>query len=221
MTRSFPISSSAVESAFRNRTRARRRDQRTKPAQTNSITGVPTDLARLLEAHVAASPHVLSAGPDPVCQELWRAACFHDERLVAMSVKLAAKLVTLVAVPDHLWLDSGRRTRVFALKRAAVRSGRRVMVLSEGALRREPRLGNAILMAQAAHALIGAEDRISVMAALAEEPGMALGDVIQVVRHEPDRVAAVLSLARSGIIEIDLRKPIGPLSPLWLRTIQV
>jgi hypothetical protein len=175
-------------------------------------------LSRLLEAHVAASPHVVSAAAEPIFEAFWRAACFQDPRVAAVSVRTVSKVVTLVAIPSDLWTDSVRRARVLALKRAAIQSGRRVMILPEGALRREPKLGNAFLMAQAAHAVIGAEDRIAVMAALAEEPGMALGDLIQVVRHEPDRVAAVLSLVRSGVLEVDMRKAIGPQSPIWLCT---
>jgi hypothetical protein len=92
-----------------------------------------------------------------------------------------------------------------------------VVVLPEGALRREPRLGNTLLIARAAWAIIGAEDRIAVMAALAEEPGISLGDLAQAVRRGPDRVAAVLSLVKRGIVEVDRRKAIGPLTAVWQR----
>lgn len=190
------------------------------PLKRPAATGMLPDLRRVLEVHVIASPVVVSAGPDPACEEFWRAA-LQDEGLAAMRVKLASRTVTLMAVSSDLWLDGARRARVLALKHAASRSGRRVIVVPEGALRREPRLGNAVLMAQAARAVISAEDRIAVMAALAEEPGMVLGDLIQLVRHEPDRVAAVLSLARSGVVDVDCRKPIGPLSAVWLRASEV
>jgi hypothetical protein len=210
-----------MKPASRNRTRTRCRQRGSAPPPTAAVTGRPTGLGRLLEAHVAASRHVVSAAPDLASQAVWRAACFQDERLAVMRAKLAAKSVTLVAVPADLWMDSARRARILALKRAAARSGRRVMIVPEGALRREPRLGNALLMAQAARALIGAEDRIAVMAALAEEPGMALVDLIEVIPQGPDRVAAVLSLARSGIVDVDLRNPIGPLSRIWLRASQM
>jgi hypothetical protein len=176
-----------------------------------------TDLSRLLEVHVAALPGVVAASPDPVCEALWRGACFRDERLAVLRVKLTSKVVTVVAVPSDVWMDGARRARVLALKRAAVHSGRRMTVLPEGALRREPRLGNALVMAQASQTTMCAEDRIAVMAALVEEPGLALGDLIQIVRHGPDRVAAVLSLARSGVVDVERRRPIGPLSQVWLR----
>lgn len=188
--------------------------------KASATTEMLPDLRRVLEAHVIASPLVVSASPDPACEELWRAA-LHDGGLAAMRVKLVSRAATLVAVPSDLWRDGTRRARALALKHAAAQAGRRVVVVPEGALRREPRLGNAILMAQAARAVIGAEDRIAVMAALAEEPGMVLGDLIQLVRHEPDRVAAVLSLARSGVVDVDRRKPIGPLSAVWLRASDV
>ncbi len=195
--------------------RAKRRLSTAGVLKAPAATGMLPGLRRVLEAHVIASPLVVSASPDPACEELWCAA-LEDAGLAAMRVQLATRTATLVAVPSDLWRDGARRARALALKQAAARSGRRVVVMPEGALRREPRLGNAVLMAQAAQAAIGAEDRIAVMAALAEEPGMVLGDLIQLVRHEPDRVAAVLSLARSGVVDVDRRKPIGPLSAVWL-----
>lgn len=176
----------------------------------------PDDLRSLLEVHVAAWPQVLSWSEDPVFEAFWRAACFHEERLVASRVRLKTATITVVAVPSVVWEVGVRRSRVLALKRAVVAAGRRVLLIPEGPLRREPRLGNALLMARAAQAGIGAEDRIAVMAALAEEPGMLLGDLVHIVRDERDRVAAVLSLARKGVIEVDMRKPIGPLSAIWL-----
>jgi len=57
------------------------------------------------------------------------------------------------------------------------------------------------------------------MAALAEEPGITLADLAQAVRRGPDRVAAVLSLSfvKSGIVEVDRRRAIGPRTAVWLR----
>lgn len=220
MTGAFPTLTSTRKPRHGGHARPKRRLGAAGPPKASAATGLLPDLRRVLEAHVVASPLVVSAGPDPACEELWRAA-LQDEGVAAIRVKLASRSVTLVAVPSDLWMDGARRARVLALKHAAARSGRRVIVVPEGVLRREPRLGNAVLMAQAARAIIGAEDRIAVMAALAEEPGMVLGDLIQLVRHEPDRVAAVLSLARSGVADVDRRKPIGPLSAIWLRASDV
>ncbi len=174
------------------------------------------DLLGLLEAHVAASPQVLCSSGDPVFEAFLRAACFREERLVASRIRLKTAMITVVAVASDVWEVGVRRSRVLALKRAAAAAGRRVLVIPERRLRREPRCGNALLIAQAAQAAIGAEDRIAVMAALTEEPGMSLGDLIHVVQHAQDRVGAVLSLARQGVIEVDVRKPIGPLSSVWL-----
>lgn len=222
MTGLFPTSTSAAQpAAASTRMRTKRRPGEPGRPRSSAVAGMLPDLRRVLEAHVAASPLVSSTSPDPICEALWRAACFQDGRIAAVRARLPSKTVTLVAVPSDLWIDGARRGRVLALKRTAVRSGRRVILVPEGALRREPRLGNAVLMAQAARTAIGAEDRIAVMAALAEEPGMALGDLIQVVRHAPDRVAAVLSLARSGVVDVDRRRPIGPLTPVWLRAGQL
>lgn len=217
MTETIPTSNSAMQPMLRERARPPTRRREAGPPRGPVAAGMLTDLGRLLEVHVAALPGVVAASPDPVCEALWRGACLRDERLAVLRVKLTSKVVTVVAVPSDIWTDGARRARVMALKRAAARSGRRMTLLPEGALRREPRLGNALVMAQAAQTTIGAEDRIAVMAALAEEPGIALGDLIQIVRHGPDRVAAVLSLARSGVVDVERRKPIGPLSRVWLR----
>lgn len=214
-----PTSSKQVKSGSQSTPAARKSRDRLSTCSDRSFA-LPRseDLRSLLDAHVAASPHVRSSIADPVFETLLRAACFQEERIIVVCVRLRTKAVTIVAVPADVWEVGVRRARILALKHAAVRAGRRVVLIPEGALLRQPRLGNACLMAGAADVGIGAEDRIAVMSALVEEPGMALGDLIQVVQHEPDRVAAVLSLARSGILEVDMRKAIGPQSPIWLCT---
>jgi hypothetical protein len=214
-------SASPTPSTLTARPQARTRRKAPASARSRSAQATPARLRELLDAHVAASPHVLSARPDPIFESFWNTASLRDERVAVLRVRLGSGPVTLVAVPSGVWARGGSRARILALKRAAVRAGRRVLVVPEGALRREPRLGNAVMLAQAASADIGPEDRIAVMALLAEEPGMVLGDLIQAVRQEDDRVAAVLSLARRGIVEVDLRGPIGPLSQVWLRAGQI
>lgn len=174
-------------------------------------------LAAALDAHLAASPDVLSHGTDPRIQAAASALGLVALGVVARRASLSGRGVTVVAVPAHVWADPRHRADALRLKPLGRELGRRVVLVQEGPLLRQPRLGNARLVARCADAELGPDDRFAVIGSLIDEPGTSLGDLAGLLQGSAvDPVGAVLSLVAQGLVEVDKRRPIGPATPAWL-----
>ncbi len=194
-------------------------DAHAVPPTIDGAPGPVVRLASVLDAHLLASPVVLCHGPDPAVAALERALGLLGRGLAIARARLLGRGITFVAIPATAWADPGSRAAVIALKRASRQIGRRSVLLQEAALRREPHLGNVLLVAAAAATPLPARDRIAVVGKLIDEPDATLADLALLVRDDGrDPVAGVLSLVATGVAEVDIRRPIGPMTQVWLRT---
>lgn len=83
--------------------------------------------------------------------------------------------------------------------------------MPEGALDREPCIGDALLIAGCSGLPVAPSDRLALLAALVEVGGsMPLADAATMMVRADDPVAAVLALVAGRVVGLDLGAPIGP-----------
>lgn len=200
------------------------------PATSDGVAiaaGTPADpgrghapaLADALCMLLAADPAVLVHGPDGMVTAMLPALGLAGRGVAVVRARTQARDVTLVAVPYLLWpypWVEEQRVPLLELKRLAGCSGRRVVLLPEARVRREPRATNARLVAQAAGTDVPPRDRLTILGALVDEPGIALGDLAALASGAGDPVAAVLALVAAGLLHLDLdHAPVGPATQVW------
>lgn len=96
--------------------------------------------------------------------------------------------------------------------------GLRPLVRTESELMREPRCTNARTVFEYNSRPVDVELRLQILSALTEDGAMPLGELLSRLRSHRDPVTAVMSLACSDIIELDLEStPLGPRTVTRLR----
>lgn len=180
-------------------------------------------LAARLDAALTVLPRVAGFGIDPAVEALERPLGLADAGLVVRRVRLDdGRTVTAVTVPSTTWTRPGGHKDLLALKRAAGTLGRRVVLVPDAALEREPRAANAMLIAGCAGSPVSPSDRLGLMGALLEAGGsMPLADAADIMLRSDDPVAAILSLVAARVVGLDLREPIGPVSTVRSRRTRV
>ncbi len=170
-----------------------------------------TTLSDRLDAALAVIPAVAGVGVDPVVEALARPLGLPDADLACRRVRLHdGPSLTVVAASVALRHETAR-IDLFALKRAAARLGRRVLLVPAGALDRDPRLADAQAVAACREVAAAPGDRLAVMAALIEAGGtLPLSDAAGLMPRAEDPVAAVLGLVARRIVGLELRAPLGP-----------
>lgn len=169
-------------------------------------------LGARLDAALIALPVVIGVGADPGVEALVRPLGLAEAGLVIRRVRiLDGRSVTVTAVPAITWVRPDGRDRVLALKRAARTAGRRVVLVPEGTLDRDPRMADALLIAGCAGARVAPGDRLALTIALMQAGGsMPLADAAELMVRSHDPVAAVLALVAGRVVGLDLRGPVGP-----------
>jgi hypothetical protein len=94
---------------------------------------------------------------------------------------------------------------------AADQLGLRTWTLTEADIRREPRFENARLVWGYRMAPVGIEMRMRILTMLRDDGPMSLGFLLQQLRGPRDPGRAVMALACSDLLELDL--DMGPLGP--------
>jgi hypothetical protein len=174
-------------------------------------------LEKVVDVLIAAQPGFESLGNDAVAEGLRLQHHFCEHDVAAVRVLCAGVRITALIVPRRLWHSSAHLARLVKL-RAAVRAlGHPSLLVPEGFVRRQPRLGNARLLAGAADIAVSGGDRMSILKLLTELPGSSLEECAEAVRLSEDPFGAVLALACAGDIEIDPREPFTPFSVIYRR----
>lgn len=163
-------------------------------------------IAGRLDAVLTVIPVVAAFGPDPAAEGIERLFGLGDTGLVIRRVRLVdGRCVTVAAVPSRV------RSDVLAFKRAVEACGRRVILVPEGALDREPLGTNSLLIAGCAGARVSPSDRLALVTALLEAGGsLSLADAAEIMVRSDDPVAAVLALVPARVVLLDLAVPVGP-----------
>ena len=85
------------------------------------------------------------------------------------------------------------------------------LTISQADIKREPRFTNSKLVWNHRLYPVGISLRMQILGILGEEGPMALGHLLLAIRTERDASAAVMALACSDLIELDLvSRPLGP-----------
>lgn len=170
------------------------------------------NLAAKLDAVLATHPAVRAVSPDPVAEALSNGLGGAARELAIRRVRLVgAGPVSVAAVPSAAWHDPGAKVSALSLRRAAAHLGRRVVLVTEAWLDREPRLANALLVASCASAPVAPRDRLSLMSALLDAGGeLPLADAAEVMTSADDPVAAVLALGAHRVLALGMDEPVGP-----------
>ena len=168
-------------------------------------------LAACLDAVLIVTPVVTAITLDPVVEALEPCLGLGSAGLVSRRVRVAdGRRLTVVGVPGSVWRSTAK-TALLTLKAAAARVGRRVLLVPEGALDREPRMSDALLVAGCAGLAVAPADRLSLGAALIAASGsLPLADAAECMARADDPVAAVLSLFAGRVVGLDLGRPLGP-----------
>jgi hypothetical protein len=139
------------------------------------------------------------------------------------TVKLAA--IVIVRDDGRFWLDvaDGRPLRDVdegQMAQAALRDlGLRPLTLAPADIRREPRLTNARLVWSYNQCPVGLTTRMWILAMLADDGPMSLGRLLSSVHADRDPTAAVMALACSDLVTLDLDEcPLGPETTVRCRT---
>lgn len=172
-------------------------------------------LRRAVEALVMAFPGIRRLPDDDLVVEAAVELGFQPHDLVAVQVAIGHRELDLVIVPTRIRRRDGM-SLFFELKSAAAVAGRTVILVPESFVRREPRLTNAFVIAEAAETAVGATDRMRMLVHLIESGGSApLLDLAGLV-SSGDPVAGVLGLVVEGGLHMDLDARLMPSSQVHL-----
>lgn len=187
---------------------------------------------------IAADQPQLSFGY-PLCQVGWRAIIDRVQTSLDPQVRslefiptapvdaAQVDLQAIVVVRDdgrfHLDVVEARRVGELEIEGLALialdRLGVTPLTLTAADIRREPRFANSkSVWAYRMHPL-GIEMRMRVLSTLQDDGPLQLGCLPQLVRSVQDPAPAVMALACSDLIEIDLAsQPLGPVTIVRART---
>lgn len=167
-------------------------------------------LQTLLEAAPVATP----VGRDPLLERLQPPLGLSFAGLANMRVRVGSRIITVVAVPKRTWFNPRLRPKLHALKAAARKLGVRIVLVPSRAVRREPRISNARLIAGCKDHAVLISDRVAILHQISKQPGVHLQECADLVKHG-DPVAAILALVADGSIQVAMDEHISPVSALY------
>lgn len=170
-----------------------------------------TDFHNACRVLAAALPGVELMGDCPDAQSIGDWIGLERSDYVALDARVSGRHTTLLCVPYASWHSTDTMEVLTSLKELLSVLERRVVLVPEGFIRRQPRLGNAMLIAGSGHASLTSSDRMRVLAALIEEDSATLLELASLVESS-DPVSSILRLVCEGCLEIDLNRPILPTS---------
>lgn len=160
---------------------------------------------------LAADSRVRYRGVDHVIVALAENAGFERFDLTICRVAFQRRTISLIIAPRRLWHTAEGKSQLLLLKREARRLSIRCILVSEGALKKEPRLTNARLIADTSNTQLSYSQRFRVeMYVLATVFPVSLSECAALLPEHDDPVSAVLSLVRAGVLFIPLDTMIGP-----------
>lgn len=173
-------------------------------------------LKRELRDLVNAYTSARFLGSGRFVEDMAAKAGIHSHELCIVDVLLRGATVTIVCVPYGGWTRPEFMERVHALRIGAKAQGRRVVVVPQGIVDRQPRLGNASIIGVAGKRVtVDATARMTVLAHLVENGDCSLSDLASLLDH-PDPYGAILNLISQDVLRIDLRRCISPSSLVGL-----
>lgn len=160
---------------------------------------------------LAADSRVRYRGVDHSVVALAENAGFERFDLTIVRVAFQRRTISLIIAPRRLWHTAEGKSQLLLLKREARSLSIRCILVSEGALKSEPRLTNARIIADTSNTHLSYSQRFRVeMWVLGTIAPVSLSECAALLPEHDDPVSAVLSLVRAGVLFIPLDKVIGP-----------
>lgn len=171
-------------------------------------------LRDLVEAYTPAKFLGLSR---PV-EELAAKAGFQPHDLSIVEVLLGKRLVTILCVPFGGWTRPEFMERVRILRSRAKAGGHETVVVSQGIVDRQPRLGNASIIGVAGRRVtVNSTARMKVLAHLIDSGDCPLSELAALIAGDhADPYGAILNLVSNDVLRIDLGRVISPASLVGL-----
>jgi hypothetical protein len=158
---------------------------------------------------VLTSRALIHAGSSSTIDNLAASDGWPEEKLVIVPVRGFGESFHIVTAPIGVWRRNFER--LLDLKHKAAERNERVVLVPPSFIQREPRLGNARMVAEAFQISITGEDRMAVLIHLLENGGFSnFHDCAMSVVNNESPFSCVLSMAGMGLVDIDLGKPITP-----------
>jgi hypothetical protein len=134
-----------------------------------------------------------------------------DTGVVVREVSYRGKALTIICVPLGTWSSPGEMAMLLHLKTVMATLHRRVLLIPESWVRRQPRLDNALMVSGSAGSSMTVSTRMRVLTRLIEEDSASLSELAALVPGD-DPVSGILHLVTLGLLEIDLDRSIMPTS---------
>jgi hypothetical protein len=171
------------------------------------------NLVSLIEAH----PKACLLGRDPLAEQLAQESGFSDNDLAILRVGFDGVALTVVGVPDQIWGCPDQMARLFEIKRVVGLMRRRIVLLPATFFQRQPRLNNSRMLERASDISINRAARMVLFFHLVKHGHSSLHECACAISDAHEHpYGAVLQMAATGAIKIDLRQPIRPESPVYL-----
>jgi hypothetical protein len=173
-------------------------------AKTTAVIPAASDLVR---------DSLVQATLDPAVRRI----DFHAQEALVDAAHVDINAIDIVTDGGRFWLDivearSPRAAKDEVLASIALAAlGMTPLTLTAEDIRRQPRFANAGLVWSHRLAPVGFSMRMAVLQILSDDGPMPLSRLLSAVRGDRDPIPAVMAMACSDLIEIDLvSRPLGP-----------
>jgi hypothetical protein len=158
---------------------------------------------------ITANSHCKYIGGNKPVEAIAAKLGFQPHDLAIADVKIGKRIVTMICVPHRAWDTPYTAAKSVELRVEARMAGYNAILVPQAVVEREPRLGNSQLLARTAKFKVDATTRMAVLHYLIEHGPSCLSELADIVTHI-DPFGAVLHLATTGAVEIDLEQCITP-----------
>lgn len=187
----------------------------TAPPTTSKLHRLERHIKRNGKLHrqiydlISAHPQCRYIGGNAAVEAIAASLGFQPHDLAIADVKIGRRIIALICVPHRLWDTPYPSSQVLDLRAKARTAGYAAVIVPQAVILREPRFGNAQLMARTKRITVDATSRMRVLAHLIENGASCLSELAELVEHS-DPFGAVLHLVTTGVISIDMGKCITP-----------
>jgi hypothetical protein len=164
-----------------------------------------------LHTLLAADARVRRRGPDHIVTDLSADVGFERHDLIIVRIAIERRSITLVIAPRRIWHRQEQRERLLLLKQFSRNVGRRVVLVPETVLRREPRRSNSLTVTAAARVAMSLSQRLRLSVAVLSCGGsVTLRDCLELLPEHEDPAGAVLAMVHARLLYLPLDQPITP-----------
>lgn len=160
---------------------------------------------------------LVGLGPDPLLDQLMRAAGFRQLDYVATRFAACGASATVVVLAQRVWKDPDGRAQAIEVKRSARAERTRCILIPSSAVQSTVRAVVARTIARGRRVVFGREEEEAVLAHVREARISTVRGAAQSVEDHPDPFGVILSMIARGQLDIDRSRALSAES--WLTTV--